>query len=411
MTTELVPLHKMNSDRAIELCKTRPEQAARLLMALLRQNTAELDDTAFIRRNDVFLKKIRRSIRLAESDGMLLKAGGKYIEDPDGGKKDIWVPNWTLPIAALRKCNETAALQLIRPSTVIVDGKAQMNPFIEVDPENKQPRVVYARCLCVGYSPSGSLVATDAMVRLDAGLYFIEKIQAMMKKNKEQASAFARYGAASSKPKDEGDWSYFGIHGPVGIWFNVAAPQAVDIMEDHISRLKFLERLGQSFAERNAMKAHPAMPKSVHVDRGVARVDMVGWTTDFDRREIDHLRELIEGDRLEEFRDGENRGIEIVATQTTEPDEEDREALDAELDAERKQERALAGEKDEQGEREQADPKLVEAMALAEKVGGDRGKLALKRLKEECGIANLEEATDAELDQFIAGAQEALNKS
>jgi hypothetical protein len=400
-------------DTAIVLCQQRPVIAGQFIMALIAQNTAALPGTAFVRRADnLYLKKQRQGVRLTERDGHLLSMS-KPIKDDDGNTK--WIKVYDLSMNGLRKLNELPALQIIRPEFVIVNGQKQMNPYIQVDPVSKMPEVVYARCLCVGYSPMGSLVATDAMVRLDVNIYLLENIQSKMKRLKVAAGTLGQYGSADEPPLDHegkklpGRWRFMPLHsvGGIGLWVNLAAPEAQEILQDHTTRVKFIERLAQSFAERNALKSHPSIPKTINAQNGVATVTVTGWTTDFARTELEKLRELIENNKLEEFKDRDGRTIDCIAVEVDVPTEEDIAAMNEEADGQRGVERAEGGDKDDEHEEETPAPKeaeedlLAKATSLFSMLIDAKGRAFAKTTLKDTGADTLEDASPEELAKFI----------
>lgn len=395
----LPDLTRMTPARAELLCREKPDIAAQLIIALMTQNTAMLPGTAFVRRADgELLMKQRVALVLHESSGDLDK-----------------LPNnkWMMSLQGVRRCNEVASLQIIRPETVIVEGVKQMNPYIHVDPETKMVDVCYARCIAVGYSPNGSLVATDATIRLDANLYFLENVQAKMKKLQAKADQLGRYGSVAARPVD-GDnpvgpaWIFMPIHTiGLGLWLNTAHPMMTDVFENHTTRCKYLERLAQSFAERNALKSHPAIPSRIDAQNGVATVNIYGWTTDFSRAEIDKLRQMIEADCLHEFQDREGRQVAVESV--IEQDEEEAKAvIDAELEQERRAEGG--GEDDEQEAQEGSeaaeegeDPRdlLQSAVARFTELSIAVGVQRAKKVAAEFGMEHVEEGTPEQHRQFI----------
>lgn len=397
-------LDHMNRERALQICKTKPEEAADLIIALATQNTEALPGTSFVRRDDdTFLKKFRTTIRLSESDGTLVRVGSTRSD----GK---WVNSYDLSISGIRRLNEVAGLQVIRPDCVIVDGKRQMNPYIAVDPATRMPEVVYSRCLAVGYSPTGSLVASDVMIRLDINIYLLENIQSKMDKAKtlKECNNIGIYGAIDEEPVDEDGnelhgYRFFPIHsvGGIGLWVNLRSREIQKILKDHTTRLKFIERLAQSFAERNALKIHPSIPKAIDTKNGVAHVRVNGWTTDFDREDISRLRELAEDDRLDKFRDGV---IDVEARVISDMDQTDHIALDGEVASEQAHDLKERDEGDE-GEEEEASAEDVDLLTNAQEAYGRlldlKGKKGAGAVLVACEIANLEEAKAGQLLKFL----------
>lgn len=420
-----VRLDRLTEESATQLCQTSPAIAAQTLMALLSQNTMALPNTAFVRREDAVLKRVKVAVRLAESEGHLIKIKRK-ITDPNNPNKKTDVVAFEPTLNGLRKLNEVPALQIIRPERVFVDGKEQGNPFIQVHPDKRLPEVVYARAICVGYSPTGQFVASDVMIRLDVNVYLIENIQAKMKWM-DNSDKLAIYGTSTQKPKDAndkpiaGNWRPLPVHaaGDLCLWVNLAAPEVHEILRDHTTRLKFLERLAQSFAERNALKAHPAIPKSGSGQNGVMAFPMTSWISDFDRRDLEKLRALVEEDRLEEFED--RSGNKVSVTQVTvDVDEDTRAAVEeGELSEGRGFERSEGGadHDEESGDdqpgddagidqtADQKDAGLAGATQLFADLCSLKGMAAAKKVMSECGLKQLEEATNEELQAFILAAR------
>lgn len=405
----------LTEERALALCREDPDSAAKLLVAIASKNTDLLPGTAFVRREDgTILKKMRTSVRLAESDGTLVAVGKKKVGDE-------FVPAWDISISGYRKLNELPAIQVVKPEVVIVNGQKQMNPFIEVDKESGLPTVVYARCLAVGYSPMGSLIATDIMVRLDINIYLLENIQAKMDRERTDAARddIAMYGAKDEPPLDAAGkkligYRFFPIHtvGGVGLWVNLRSRRTQNIFKDHTSRLKFIERLAQSFAERNALKAHPSMPKGVQAKNGQATIRVTGWTTDFDREDLNRLRELVESDRLPEFKDGKGQTIDVEAREVTGMDDGDRVALDAEAAEEQRQTRKEVGEEEEEADIGLAsldEDVLTEASAAYGRLVEATSRKKAAEILGSCGMKNLEEATAEQLRAFIGKVSEFEN--
>jgi hypothetical protein len=389
-----LPLDRWTFDHAKRVAEADPEAMAGTVMALLAQETSALPGTAFVKRQDgSILKKHVVGVRLTEREGHL-------VSMPKG--------KWDYALLGLRKMNEVVGLLVMRPDQVMVEGKPQMNPYIQVNEDTRMPEVVYARCFAIGYSSFGSLVATDAMVRLDLNIYLLENLQSKMKKLGEHGARLAEYGGQREHPVDDegkkrpGKWRWMPLHsvGGIGLWVNLAAPEFGETIQDHTTRLKFIERLAQSFAERNATKAHPAIPKTVNAGReGTATIRVGGWTTDFDRREIDRLRDLAQRDQLHEFEE-----ITVEAVEVTVHDQADRASMEDELASQRGAER----KEEEDDDREEQDEDLLPDASEQYKALVDlKGKAGARKILGAAGIEHLEEASPEQLAAFIAAAKEA----
>lgn len=428
-----VSIDSLNYERSLALVKAKPEIGAQLIMALLAQNTTALPDTAFVKRSDgQMMKRHMASITLRESEGHLVPIK-KSVKVGDNWETKI---SYDYSIAGLRRINELGAIQIIRPERVMVGGQAQMNPYIEVDPESRMPQVVYARTLAVGYAPSGSLVATDSMVRLDINIYLLENLQAKMKELGEHAGRLGIYGVKASPPADKSEpteadseeekkrkgraralapacWVFMPLHsvGGIGMWVNLSAPEFQRVISDHTTRLKFIERLAQTFAERNALKAHPAVPKTLNAQNGTALVRVYGWTTDFARDEIEKLRDLIEKDQLDKFTDADGKPMDVMAVEAT-VDEGEAQVLNHDGAGEGAADAPQSSSEQEQAPAPGLKPEdlLPKASEMHTALVTAFGRPTAKGIQREAGVKVLEEATPEELGAFIKLAEAKLKK-
>lgn len=417
-----VQIENLTYDRSLALVKTKPELSAQLIMALIAQNTSALPGTAFVKRSDgQMMKRHVAAITLRESEGHLVPIK-KRVKVGDSYESII---HYDYSIAGLRRINELGAIQIIRPERVMVGGVAQMNPYIEVDAESRMPQVVYARTLAVGYSPVGSLVATDSMVRLDINIYLLENLQAKMNELGDNAGRLGVYGVKSIPPVDpaapaDSDstdeksrkdraralkptcWVFMPLHsvGGIGVWVNLSAPEFQRVISDHTTRLKFIERLAQTFAERNALKAHPGVPKTLNAVNGVATVRVYGWTTDIGRGEIEKLRELIEKDQLDKFTDADGNPMDVMAVEAV-IDEETTQVLNQDAESDGGGD-APAGDKTEApAPKVSPDDLLPRANDLCSALITAFGRPATKKNLKDAGITVIEEATQEQMEVFI----------
>lgn len=306
------PLHKLPKDKIVEICRSDPERAAAAIHALASFNTNDLPNTSFVRRAKsgspgeyLTLVRVRRRIALSSEDGDL--------EAIKGGAQ--------ITAAGYRRLNQTIGLHIMTPQNVVVADQRQPNPYVEDDETSGRPRRVYCRKVAIGPSPeTGNLVATDIMVRLDLELYFIEALTAKMRD--DSSGKFVVMGSRDEHPMPDAKqgWKFIAVMQDVGIWYKVTDPKIGEVIKAQISRLKFADRIAQTVAERNAMKAHPSMPSTTRgltiSTTGVATllIDAIGWAATASTAELEHLRTLAEEGRLHEQ-------AEMVSAQTVEIDE------------------------------------------------------------------------------------------
>lgn len=164
--------------------------------------------------------------------------------------------------------NKVASVSILTPPTVVRDGIEQPNPWVERNPKTRAIESVIVRKIGVGYSPAGNIVAIDKTLYYNPYTYFIQSIQAKMKKQKwsggekteEKASPNAAVvGVESEKPERKGSWVFFPIELPLGLWVNYEDEAIVDCLEEHTQRQRFGDRIAQTIVERNILKDHPAI--------------------------------------------------------------------------------------------------------------------------------------------------------
>lgn len=383
-SVENAPLAHLTDAKALEYVTKYPEEAARVMLALIRDRTAELPGTMFVRREGGVVKRQTVRLILRESQGHLVY--GAYT------------------LEGLRAVNQIAALNVMKPPYVMVEGQKQGNPYIERDEKTSVPRSVYCRALAVGLAPNGTLAASDVVVRLDVFTYYLESIAAKMDREHD----LAEWGTDDEKPQSDGKWKFFTIDSFTGsgLWVNYRHKAYHSIAKDHIARLKFIDRLAQSFAERNALKAHPSIPKRLEVHNGACPIDVHAWTSDFSREELKQLEDLIEQDRLHEFRYRSGR-IEVGQQQIIEKMQpEDVHSMESELT----DERSASGDTDDEEQKKELRSKaelLAQATDLIAKLM-KINKAKCEEIINELQIIEIEEASDEDLAAFIDKATEAL---
>jgi len=232
-----------------------------------------------------------------------------------------------------RLLNKVASISLATPQKVIVDGREQPNPYIERNPETKMIETVHIRKIGIGYSMVGNIVAIDKTLCYNIKTYFLQAIQAKMKKkiwksgqvtNELEYPDCAKLGTEDKEPKEEGEWSFFAIEPPLGIWVNHTDPAILDCIEEHIQRQRFGDRIAQTIVERNILRDHPAIAQSTVYpktknDRVVAHVTVYGWRHELESPNINKI--LAQAERGEEI-------IEVKAETIDEiPAEEEQEAI------------------------------------------------------------------------------------
>ena len=214
-----------------ELVKTSPE--TRVVMQ------ADFGKFYTTVRGGQIMAPIRAEMTLFERLGHIYEQRGKWI---------ITGPGY-------RHLNKVPSISLLSPTSVVVDGKLVPNPHIERDPKTKAVTSVNLRKVGIGYSPTGNLVVIDKTLFFHPYTYFIQSVQAKMKKGAKGA----KYGIEATKPTEPGAWVFFEMQGALGIWMDYTAAEIIDCLEELTQRQKFAERMASTIVERNILKDHPAI--------------------------------------------------------------------------------------------------------------------------------------------------------
>jgi hypothetical protein len=268
-------------------------------------------------RNGQILKPVRGLFTLYHKLGHLYKIKDSYSISSTG----------------YRILNKVASVSLATPEKVIVDGRDQPNPYIERNKETKIIEHVWIRKVGIGYSLAGNIVAIDKTLCYNIKTYFLQSIQAKMKKvewkngkatDKLLHPNCAKLGVEDKEPKDEGEWAFFKVEPPLGIWVNYSDPAILDCVEEHTQRQRFADRIAQTIVERNILKDHPAISVSTVEPKQknglvVAHVPVYGFRHEL---EAPNIKEI-----LAQLEKGEET-VEVQAEVIDEvPVEEEKEAI------------------------------------------------------------------------------------
>jgi len=205
--------------------------------------------------NNQILRPMRGFFTLFAKLGHLYKIKGSY----------------SIAIGGYRLLNKVASVSLATPEKVIVDGREQPNPYIERNKETRLNEVVWIRKVGIGYSLIGNVVVIDKTLCYNIKTYFLQSIQAKMtavewKDGRATDTLLhpncAKLGTEEKEPKEEGEWTFFKVEHPLGIWVNESDPAILDCVKEHIQRQRFGDRIAQTIVERNILRDHPAISVS-----------------------------------------------------------------------------------------------------------------------------------------------------
>lgn len=213
--------------------------------------------------------------------------------------------------------NKVASISIVTPQKVTVDEREQPNPYIERNPKTKLLETVNIRKIGVGYSPAGNITVVDKTLLYNLYAYFIESIQAKMKrvvwksgkptKEKKHPNC-AILGTADEKP-EKGRWAFYETVPPLGLWINIEDPAIIDCLNEHTQKQRFGDRIAQTIVERNIMKSHPAI--------GISRVQPMQASTTNEHKAtttVYGFRHELKPQDIDDILLQAERGSKVIAT-------------------------------------------------------------------------------------------------
>jgi len=257
-----------------------------------------------VKGNDI-MRPIKADMALYEKLGHfygIYDAKGSKEAEEDAGEKSAKF-KYAITSAGYVHLNKVAGISILTPQYVIVDGIQQQNPYIERDRRTKAITSVSIRKIGIGYAPSGSVVVVDKTLFYNTYTYFIQSIQAKMKKKnwKTKLPAHpdaAKIGTETESPGDR--WAFFPLESPLGIWINYDDPAIIDCLDEHTQRQRFGDRIAQKIVERNILKDHPAIgvsqvfAKETAAQGKVATVTVYGYRHDLNPTDIAGIMRTVE---------------------------------------------------------------------------------------------------------------------
>jgi len=224
-----------------------------------KQNTTvNLDKAIIVRSKDGSeIRRIKTQMKMSVRDGSLVKilpAKKAWKDRP--AEHATFIPTANCFMAMAAKCG----LAIRHPDKVTVGGIEQPNGYCD------DRGTYYFRAQAGGYTANGQPFITDRTVDFNVHRYNIQDLLAKAKQD-ENARYFQmlpfegkdeKTGAILGRP-DKG-WAGYQIDEAVVLWVNCAAPDFVKWAGEMNNRIKNAIRVAQTFADRNAISAHPALP-------------------------------------------------------------------------------------------------------------------------------------------------------
>lgn len=235
--------------------------------AVKRHNTAVLgrDELFLVKDGGQKLRCVKVPVRLTLEEGHLYEVQGK----------------WNVTAVGYTKLNQIAGVSLVQPETIVVDGREQVNPYLEMHPQ--KPGVllrVHCRVLSIGRNATGQPCVVDYRLKFDPNLYLLQSLKKLQagkatwageKGNRHKVEAVQLIEAVDDMLLSEFDarrselkgWGYlpFAAVGDdfLGVAFNLRHPEVRNLMGDQVNLVGFAERRAQTIARRNALRHNAAL--------------------------------------------------------------------------------------------------------------------------------------------------------
>jgi len=257
-------------------------------------------DALVIRGKDGVIKNIKSNVKLSVEDGTLVKMGHmtEKVPNPKGGK-DLEYPVFMVTAAGAREEAQMSGVMALQPKSIRVNDREQPNNY--QDPETGK---VYSECIAVGYNKLGQLTAVKRMMIYDAELANIQDLiaKASGKWNKE-AFKMAPIKRDSDgnliAPAACGDsWAGYEIDQAMAIWVDCSHANVFKWQREMVNKRDKAIRTCQTFCERNALFAHPNMPKKKKYYRAEAVAVCHTWYAAEGQLRYDLTKLEIDGDKL-----------------------------------------------------------------------------------------------------------------
>lgn len=240
-----------------------------------RMSIINKDQAIVVRSSDGSkIRRIKTRRRLSVEDGTMVKIiNAKKAWKDRPAQPPVLIPtaNGYMQLAA------GSGVSLEHPNTVIVDGKEQPNGYKD------STGTYYFRARAGGYTDLGQPFITDRTVDYNVHRYNIQDLLAKAKYD-QNAKYFKVLpfrgktpdGALKGEPKD-GDWAGYQIDSATVLWVDCACPEFFGWLSEMNNREKNAIRVCQTFADRNAIAAHPSLPPRKKFETTEAVVDCVSW--------------------------------------------------------------------------------------------------------------------------------------
>jgi hypothetical protein len=286
--------------------------------ALVRNPTVNLDKAIMIKSKDgTEVIRIKTFMKLSTTDGTLVKImDGKKAYGDYPARLPTLIPSATAYMAMAARCG----VNINHPDTVIVDGVEQPNGY------RSKEGTYYFRSQAGGFTANGQPFITDRTIDYDVFRY---NLQDMLAKAKyDENKRYFKLAPNKGHDKDGGfkgapgdNWAGYQVDGGVILWVDCNCPNLIGWLSEMNNRIKNAIRTAQTFADRNAIAAHPALPVRKKFETPETYLECVSWVSKNGNNTFKMLQE------------DSHVTIDVSSTSIVADDEETRLAVQAEAAA------------------------------------------------------------------------------
>jgi hypothetical protein len=237
-------------------------------------NADSINTAIVVRTETGVVARITRKLKLSIDDGTLVKMPMSE-KTPDGKYLPIVIPS----AKGYIQMAGDSGMRLYHPNTVVVGDKEQPNGY----EDNGR---IYCRSACLGFTSSGSEFFTDRTIVYDVHLYNLQDLIAKASKDEYKKwfmmlplfrDSNGNLVGGPENAEDKTKWIGYPVDDYAVLWVNPKCPEFISWYREMINRRKTAVRVAQTFADRNAIAAHPGLPMARKFHTPEAVVEVTTW--------------------------------------------------------------------------------------------------------------------------------------
>lgn len=242
--------------------------------------------------------------------------------------------DYAITAAGYNDLNKIAGLSILTPKYLeLPDGSKVINPYLITDKESGTLEKVWVKKVVAGYSPTGNFVVTTSTLFYDARMYYIQDLFNKIISNKN-AGRVCTYNTLADEEK--ASELFLRFQGNLGIYPNMDNMDILKATKTFVNNKQFAERKAVTICTRNAMKIHPALSNVIVSTTGpigskVAKVQVIGWTSDLTKEELNKLILESEEGELDSLEIG-GRKVQVLEGGVSTADAEDNKYVEADIE-------------------------------------------------------------------------------